>query len=307
MKSRLVIGSRNSKLALAQAESVASKLREVNPGLEVSISRIVTSGDRNPRTRLDQMAGVGVFVKELETALLAGDIDLAVHSLKDVPTQIPDGLSLLAVTERLDPRDVLVSRGLKLQELSPGSKIGTGSLRRSAQLAQCRPDLDVVSIRGNVDTRLRRVASGEVDGVILAAAAMSRLGWEDRITEYLALEYFLPAAGQGALVIEGRTGDDEVGGLVSPLNHLPTWRSVAAERAFLSALGGGCRAPIAALGMVSGNLLKLDGMVADVSGKKVLRASEIGNALLPEEVGARLAHKMAGMGAARFVAAGRLG
>lgn len=301
MRRKLIVGSRSSKLAVIQTESVVTKIRETNPDLEVSISKIVTKGDRNRRTQLDRMAGIGVFVKEIEEALLDGRIDIAVHSLKDVPTEMPQELCLLAVTERLDPRDVLVSRTGRLDEIPPGSKIGTGSLRRTVQLAQYRPDLETCGIRGNIDTRLRKVSSGEVDGVILAAAAILRLGWEDKISEYLPIESFLPAVGQGTLVIEARLDDGEVAELVSPINNLPTWQSITAERTFLSALGGGCRAPIAALGTVGYTTLKLQGMVADISGQKVLYASEEGSAMSPEEIGAQLAQKMLNMGASEFI------
>ncbi len=301
MKTKIVVGSRGSQLALIQAESVAAKIRETNPHFEVSLSKIVTKGDRERHTRLDEVAGIGVFVKELEEALLGNSIDLAVHSLKDMPVQIPQGLCLLAVAERLDPRDVLVSKS-RLDALAPGSRIGTGSLRRAVQITQYRPDLKACSIRGNIGTRLRKVSCGEVDGVILAAAAMVRLGWEDKISEYLSLERFLPAVGQGALAIEARLGDEEIARLISPINHLPTWQGVTAERAFLSALGGGCRAPIAALGTVDGDILKLKGMVAEASGRKILHSSEEGSAKSPEEVGVRLAQKMLGMGASSFIA-----
>jgi len=307
MKRKVIIGSRGSRLALIQTESVAAKIREANPGIEVAISKIVTQGDRNHHIQLDRMAGIGVFVKELEEALLAGKIDLAVHSLKDMPTQIPSGLCLLAVTERLDPRDVLISRGGKLAELAPGSRIGTGSLRRAAQLSACRPDLEACSIRGNVDTRLRKVAEGEFAGVILAAAAMKRLGWEEKISEYLPLEYFLPAVGQGALGIEARSDDKEIAQIVSPLNHLPTWQSVTAERALLRALGGGCRAPIAALGTVNDTTLKLEAMVADVREKKILRSAEEGSLTMPEQLGEKLAQKLLAMGAAEFIAEAKQG
>jgi len=301
VRKKIVVGSRGSKLALIQAESVMVKIREVNPNLEVSISKIATRGDRDSFTQLNRMADVGVFVKELEEALLDSRIDLAVHSLKDMPTQIPQGLYLMAVTERLDPRDVLVSRSERLAELAPGSRIGTGSFRRAVQLTSYRSDLEVCSIRGNVDTRLRKVSCGEVDGVILAAAAIVRLEQEDKISEYLPLEHFLPAVGQGALVIETRLGDEEIAGFISPINHFPTWQNVTAERAFLSALGGGCRAPIAALGTVNGTTLKLEGMVADMTGKRVIRASEVGSTTAPEQVGVRLAQKMLAMGASKFI------
>jgi hydroxymethylbilane synthase len=301
LRKHIIIGSRGSRLALIQAESVLPQLKETNPHLKFSLSKIVTEGDRNRRLSLDRMAGVGVFVKELEAALLDGRIDLAVHSLKDLPTEIPGGLYLAAVVERLDPRDILVSRLGRLAELAPGSRIGTDSIRRAIQLAAYRPDLEACSIRGNVDTRLRKVSSGELDGVILAATAMLRLGWADRITEYLPLEYFLPPAGQGALGIEIRANDEEIGELVSPLNHQPTWQSVVAERTFLSALGGGCRAPIATLGTINGNTLKLMGMVSDASGKKILRASGEGSATTPEQLGIRLARKMLKIGASKFI------
>ncbi len=301
MRTKITVGSRSSKLALIQAESVAAKIREVNPHPAISISKIVTHGDRNRHTQLDRMRGVGVFVKELEEALLDGRIDLGVHSLKDMPIEIPQELCLLGVTQRNDPRDVLVARARSLAELASGSRIGTGSLRRAVQIASCRPDLGVCSLRGNVDTRLRKVSGGEIDGVILAAAALLRLGREEEITEYLPLEHFLPAVGQGTLVIEGRLGDNEIAELVSPINHLPTWQGITAERAFLSALGGGCRAPIAALGTVDSTSLKLQGMVADASGQKLLYASEEGDAMTPEKVGRRLAQKILEMGASEFI------
>ncbi len=305
MMRRLIVGSRGSRLALSQTEAVVSELKKVNPDLEISISRVLTQGDRDRRTSLDRMGEVGVFVKGLEEALLDGRIDLAVHSLKDVPSEIPQGLRLLAVTKRLDPRDVLVAKS-KLDELSSGARIGSGGLRRAIQLTQYRLDLKVCSIRGNVDTRLRKVTNGEFDGVIVAAAALLRLGWEDKITEYLPLRHFLPAVGQGALVIEARAGDEDIVQAVSPINHLPTWRSVTAERAFLRALGGGCRAPIASLGTVIDTTLRLEGMVADVNSREVLRTSDEGSTMSPEEVGERLAQRMLAMGASEFISKARL-
>jgi hydroxymethylbilane synthase len=301
MRRKLVVGSRGSQLALLQTESVVASIREINPGIEVGITKIVTTGDRNRRIGGTSTA---IFVKELEEALLEGRIDLAVHSLKDVPTEVPPALCLMAATERLDPRDALVAN-LKLAELASGAKIGTGSLRRTAQLRSYRPDLRTYPIRGNIDTRLRKVSTGEFDGVIVAAAAMLRLGWEDRITEYLPLGDFLPAVGQGALAIEGRFGDKEIAELVSPLNHLPTWQGVTAERAFLHALGGGCRAPVAALGVVSGDTLRLEGMVASISDGKGLHALEEGDAVSAEDIGVGLAQKMLAMGAAEIIAEAR--
>jgi hydroxymethylbilane synthase len=294
---KVSIGTRGSKLAVIQAQWVLTKLREATPGLEASLVKITTRGDRESGTALDKFAGQGVFVKELEKALFDGEIDLAVHSLKDMPTEIPYGLFLAATTARLDPRDVLISRADKLAGLAPGSKIGTGSLRRSVQLSALRPDLEICGIRGNIDTRLRKVSEGEVDGIIVAAAALIRLGWEDKIAEYLPTEYFTPSVGQGALGIEIRSEDKEMASLASAINHEPTWQSVTAERTFLRALGGGCRTPIAALGIASDGVLKLSGMVASADGTRILRATEEGDAQAPEQVGKQLAQKMVEMGA----------
>jgi len=298
---RIVVGTRGSKLALIQVGLVVATLKALVPDAEITTVRVETQGDRNPHVQLDHMENRGVFVKELEEALLGRRIDLAVHSLKDVPTEIPPGLVLAAVMERIDPRDVLVTRGERLSELPPGSRIGTGSLRRSVQLACLRPDIQAQSIRGNVDTRLRKVASSEFDGVILAAAALERLGWQDKVTEYLPLDAFLPAVGQAALVIEMRQ-DDSLRELVSQMNHVPTWQSVTAERSFLYALGGGCRAPIAALGMVSGESLKLEGMVASVRQNKILRAAIEGSVVEANGLGKRLVDRLLEMGAADFIA-----
>jgi hydroxymethylbilane synthase len=301
MRRKLVVGSRRSRLALLQTESVIARIKEANPHLEVSLRKIVTTGDRH--TQLDRLE-VATFVKELEQALLEGRIDLAVHSLKDVPTELPSRLCLLAVTERLDSRDALVARA-RLNELAAGSTIGTGSLRRTVQLMGYRPDLRARPIRGNVDTRLGKVSSGEFDGVIVAAAAMLRLGWQERITEYLPLGHFLPAVGQGALVVEARVDDKEIATLVSPLNNLPAWQGITAERAFLHAMGGGCRTPVAALGTVNGNMLRLEGMVASISGQKMLRAAEEGSATSAGEIGAKLAQRMLAMGAEEIIAEAR--
>ncbi len=299
---RIIIGSRGSKLAAVQAELVLAKLREAVPGLEASIAKITTKGDRDDDTPLDNFAQQGIFVKELEKALIDGEIDLAVHSLKDLPTEIPAVLSLAAVTARIDPRDVLVSRARKLSELATGSKIGAGSLRRSIQLLALRNDLEISGIRGNIDTRLRKVSDGEIDGVIVAAAALIRLGWEDRITEYLPVEHFMPAVGQGALGIQVRSKDERITSLVSRVNHEPTWRCITAERTFLQSLGGGCRAPIAALGIVSDGVLRLSGMVASADADQILRATVEGDAQAPEQVGKRLAKKIAEMGALDLIA-----
>ncbi|MFH1651329.1 MAG: hydroxymethylbilane synthase [Chloroflexota bacterium] len=301
MRKSIVVGSRGSRLARVQTAAVVSRLRSLCPDMTVTTREIATGGDRNRRIALDHMSGIGVFVKELEEALLAREIDLAVHSLKDMPAEVPSGLSLAAVMERADPRDVLVTRGEKLAELAPGARIGTGSLRRAVQVNVRRPDLAVSGIRGNVDTRLRKVSTGEFAGVILAAAALQRLEMTERITEYLSADDFLPAVGQGALALEIRADDDDAAAIAASLNHLATWQAITGERAFLLTLGGGCRAPIAALGTVHGDRLKLAGMVADVPQRKMLRSSAEGAAADAEALGESLAREILGRGAADFI------
>lgn len=305
MNKHLIIGSRGSKLAMAQAETVAARIRERNPELEVSISRISTAGDRDRRTPLGQTAGVGIFVKELEEALLDKRIDLAVHSLKDMPSVLPEGLKITSVLEREYPGDALVTKGKKLAELPARATIGTGSLRRAAEMAAYRPDLKIVNIRGNVDTRVGKAISGELDGVILAAAGLKRLGWEAKITEYLPLEHFLPAVGQGVIAIESRTDDKETNRILARLCHLPTWYIVTAERAFLRTLAGGCQAPIAALATIAEDTLKIEGMVIDVKNNKPLRGSETGSLKQAEALGTKLAKKLLAAGADKLLAAER--
>lgn len=299
MERKFIAGSRASKLALVQTLSVINRIISSTPDCDIQLTRVVTTGDRDLDTSLDRI-GPAIFVKEIEQALLDYRIDFAVHSLKDVPTELPPGLCLLAVTERLDPRDVLIAKA-KLCELAPGSKIGTGSIRRTAQLKQLRQDLEICSIRGNIDTRIRKVSSGDVDGIIIAAAALIRLEWEHEITEYLSLNTFLPAAGQGVLVIEARANDKETADIIAPINHLATWQSIIAERAFLSAIGGGCRAPVAVLGTVTGPSLMLEAMVIDYDGKRKLQMTEHGTVNNPEVLGISLAHKMLDMGAADLI------
>jgi hydroxymethylbilane synthase len=302
MSNKIVVGTRGSRLALTQTETIAEQIRRANPDTEVVITRIVTEGDQNRHVQLNNLQGIGIFVKELEGALLEGKIDLAVHSLKDMPTIMPQGLRIGAVGLRQDPRDVLISKGQKLFDLPAGAKIGTGSMRRAIQVKACRPDLEVLGIRGNVDTRLRKVSDGEFDGIISAAAALKRLGWEDKITEYLSVDDFLPSVGQGALAIEARVDDEKVPIILGQLNHLLTFYSITAERSFLSALGGGCRAPIAALATVSDSILHIDGLISNVSGTKIMRDSERGSVDEAREAGERLAQKMLDGGAEKFLA-----
>ena len=300
MKPEVIIGTRGSRLAVTQANIVASELQCAHPTIQIEIRKIVTEGDRNRNISIDEAGNTGVFVKALEEALADGRIDIAVHSLKDMPTLLPVSMCLAAVTKRIDPRDALVADA-GLGGLKPGSLIGTGSLRRAAQLKNLRGDLQVISIRGNVDSRLRKVSSGELQGVIVAAAAMLRLGWDAKITEYLPLEYFLPAVGQGALAIETRKGDSVIEEYVSVLNHLPTRQAVNAERAFLHAVEGGCRAPVAALATIDGQILKITAMVSDKAGTKIIKKSLEGDARRAESQGVKLAQMMLDAGAASLI------
>jgi hydroxymethylbilane synthase len=277
-------------------------LRSVYPKLSFEITTVKTAGDSDRKTSLKVLGGKGIFVKELEEALLRREIDIAVHSLKDVPTDIPAGLKLAAVTRRLDPRDVLVSAsGVSLSKLPSGSRIGTGSQRRAVQLMNCRRDIAVTDMRGNIDTRLRKCFGGEVDGVMLAAAALIRMKLEDRITEYLPVDKFVPAVGQGALGIEVRDNDKLADEIVAPLNHEGTWREVSAERAFLKALGGGCREPIAALAVVKRTSLRICGMVANSATFEVMYADVKGSSSEAEQLGIHLAQKMVELGAERLI------
>jgi len=299
---RIVIGTRGSKLAMIQSGSVAAEIRRLHPDTDVRIERIATRGDRDAAAKLENIAGLGVFVKELEDALLDSRIDMAVHSLKDMTTEIAPELRLAAVTQRIDPRDVFISSGKTLKEMPSGAKIGTGSLRRAIQIGVYRPDFEICSIRGNIDTRLRKVADKRYDGTILASAALKRLSLDNNSYEYLSTEQFLPAVGQGALAIEVRADNEDVIGTVSRLNHLPTWQSITAERAFLKALGGGCRAPIAALGIIKDNRLILEGMVGSIGKNRLLQSSEEGEAKDAETIGVRLAGKLLDMGGDKFIA-----
>lgn len=289
----LVIGTRGSKLALWQAEWVLARLRELEPGLPVSLKRIKTAGDKMLDTPLAAIGGKGLFVKEIEDALLRGEIDLAVHSMKDVPTQLPEGLEILSIPEREDPRDVLISRdGVMLAKLAAGARIGTSSLRRQAQLLNIRPDLSIQMLRGNLDTRLRKLEAGEYDAILLAAAGLRRLGWADRVTEYLAPDVCLPAIGQGALALEGRATDTFVRDVAGRLEHWPTRVAVTAERALLERLEGGCQVPIAAHAAVVGESLSMSALVAGVNGRRLVRDSIQGAVSEAHGLGVRLAERL---------------
>ena len=293
----IIIGSRGSQLALCQTQHIVNRLQDLHPQFRFVIKRIRTKGDEHSSEPSFCFEEKGEFVRELEEALLAGEINLAVHSFKDLPLELPEGLEIAAVNQREDARDVLVSmKANSLSQLPRGASIGTGSPRRAAQIKAFRPDLDVVDIRGNLDTRLRKVSSGQFDGIILAAAGLIRLGWEARVTEYLSMDICLPAVAQGALAIEVREGDEEIKRLVSVLNHKPTKQATTAEQVFLRCLGGGCRTPIAAFGQINSGTLQLEGMVSTPDGGKLLRAKVEGSAELPEEVGSLLGEKLIARG-----------
>jgi len=300
MSSRLVIGSRGSRLALWQAEKIKDDLLRANPGFEIHIEIIKTTGDVKPDP-LSVIGGKGVFTKELEEALLDKRIDLAVHSLKDLPTVVPDGLAISAICEREDPRDALVLRngvrGGSLRELAAGSVVGTSSQRRLAQLKALRPDVVVKDLRGNVDTRVRKLDEGQYDALILASAGLIRLGLRERISAAVATDEILPAVGQGAIAIETRAGDEAAVGATNKLNHRPTELACRAERAFLRGLGGGCQFPIAAHAVIEDDVLSLQGLVARPDGSEILRGASSGVAEHGEGIGAALAARLIDQGA----------
>jgi hydroxymethylbilane synthase len=304
----LTIGSRGSKLALWQSEWVKARLQALDPEASVRIEVFKTSGDVMRDVPLASIGGQGAFTKELELALLDRRVHIAVHSLKDLPTVVPEGLAITATPEREDPRDALVLRAgadasnASLRSLSQGAVVGTSSLRRIAQLKHLRPDVEIKDLRGNVDTRLRKLDAGEFDAVILASAGLRRLGFAARISAPIETEEMLPAVSQGALGIETRADDSETNALVSRLDHAPTRAAVLAERALLRSLGGGCQVPIAAHATLDGARLRLDGLVASLDGGEVLRDSIEGEASDASAVGEALAARMLESGAASLLA-----
>ena len=290
------VGTRQSALALTQTQWVMDRLRKLQPDWEWRVEKILTKGDRILHVTLSKLGGKGLFIKEIEGALLEGRIDLAVHSMKDLPAEMPEGLVVAAVTPREDPRDCLISRsGAGLDELPAGSVVGTSSLRRQAQILVRRPDLEVKPVRGNVETRLRKLEEGQFDAVVLARAGLSRLGLEDRITEVLTIDKMVPAVGQGALAVQCRGEDESVFRLIRRINDPETEKAVRAERAFLHAFQGGCHLPVAAYAQVEGEKVFLDGLVASPDGRRVLRDRQEGDGA--EEVGRRLAEKLFRQGA----------
>jgi hydroxymethylbilane synthase len=296
----LRIGTRGSALALWQADHVRSRLTAL--GHEAEIRTITTTGDRLLDRRLEAVGGKGAFLKEIEEALLAREVDLAVHSLKDVPTTLPDGLHLAAYLERADPRDAVVARdGKTLAGLPPGATIGTTSLRRQAQIRALYPQLHLADLRGNVDTRLRRLREGHFDAILLAAAGMARLGRIHEATELLDPVQFLPAPGQGVVAIECRAGDQATAAAVAPLHHSPSTRCALAERAFLAALGGGCNLPLGAYAHADGDGLVLRAFVSHTDGSRMLGGERRG--IEPADVGGQLAEELLARGAREIITA----
>jgi hydroxymethylbilane synthase len=304
MKQQLVIGTRASKLALWQAEYIADQLRQQYSGLVVKLVHIVTTGDKIVDVPLAQIGGKGLFTKELEVSMLNREIDLAVHSLKDMPTELPAGLILTAITQRADPYDALVSlRYNTLAELPQGAILGTSSLRRKAQLLHYRPDLMICDLRGNLDTRLHKLAEGQFDAIILAAAGLNRLGWGDKIRQVLPAEICLPAVGQGALAIETRQSDAQVRAMLDFLNDEAAQLATTAERAFLQTVEGGCQVPVGVFGQLIGNQIKLEAIIASLDGKILLREQRQGSKEQAFAIGCELAEHMLELGGRQILAA----
>lgn len=288
---RISIGTRGSKLALWQSEWVRSEIKKLRPDIEVSLVKIKTTGDKILDVPLAKVGGKGLFVKEIEEALLRGDVDVAVHSMKDVPTDLPSGLHLAAICKREDPRDAFISKESNIKginDLPQGAVVGTSSLRRSCQLLSRRPDLKIIQLRGNLDTRLRKLDEGHFDAIILAAAGIKRLGLGKRITSILPPDVSLPAIGQGAIGIECRVDDEFINDLLLPLNDPETSLCVRAERAFLKKLEGGCQVPIAAYARIDGSLI-MDGLVGSISGDRLIRGHREGSPEECEQIGSSLA------------------
>jgi hydroxymethylbilane synthase len=294
----LRVATRKSQLALWQAEHVATLLRQAHAGLEVELVPIVTQGDRIQDRTLAAIGGKGLFIKELEVALEERRADIAVHSMKDLPSDLPEGLTIAAVLERADARDALLTaKAARLDDLPRGARVGTSSLRRQAQLLAARPDLTIATLRGNVDTRLRRLDAGDMDAIVLACAGLIRLGLESRITSRLDPKISLPAVAQGVIGIECRSADARTRGLVTVLNHPATRIAMDAERAFAHRLGGSCQSPIAAHAELEGKFLILDGMVAEPDGSRLLRDTLSGSVDDPAAVGGLLAERILAAGA----------
>jgi len=297
----LKVGTRGSPLALKQTGIVMEALRRRRPGLTLDVHVIRTTGDRMQDVALAAIGGKGVFVKELEEALLERRIDLAIHSMKDVPALLPEGLEIAAMLEREDPRDVLISRGnFKLERIPPGARIGTGSLRRGCQLKNIYTDVEIVPIRGNLDTRIKKIERDNLDGIIVAAAGLKRMGWQERASQYIPPEIMTPAIGQGALGVEVRRGED-VGEIVSVVNHGKTFTEVSAERAFLAVFGAGCQVPIAAYGQVEKDSITVTGLVGSLDGRMLVKDRVRGPVAEAEQMGRLLAERILAAGGRQII------
>ncbi|CAG7655401.1 hydroxymethylbilane synthase [Paenibacillus allorhizosphaerae] len=303
---KIVVGTRQSALALTQTGQVIDQLKALcmEHGIEVEfeLKKIVTKGDRILDVTLSKVGGKGLFVKEIEQALFDGEIDFAVHSMKDMPFQLPEGLVVGAIPEREDPRDCLITKnGGGFDELPQGAKLGTSSLRRACQLQQQRPDLNIVSVRGNIDSRIRKLETEGLDAIMLAGAGLHRMGWKDRIDAYLPTELCLPAVGQGALCIECRGDDAFVLGLLAKYRHEPTTVTVTAERSFLGRLNGGCQVPIGAYAQLAQDgQITLTGMVGSPDGKQMIKETMTGTD--PEQLGLHVAEALIARGASEILA-----
>jgi hydroxymethylbilane synthase len=296
------IATRKSPLAMWQAEHVAAALRNAYPGLDVEIIGMSTQGDKILDTPLAKIGGKGLFVKELEQRMLDGTADIAVHSMKDVPVDLPDGLHLAVMLEREDPRDAFVSNDFDaIESLHDGARVGTSSLRRQCQLADRRPDLEIIPLRGNVNTRLRKLDAGDYDAIILASAGLKRLGMGERIRSYLPVEDSLPAIGQGAIGIECLIDDARINALLQPLHHQDTADCVAAERAMNARLEGGCQVPIGGHAVLEGDRLHLRGLVGSVDGSEIVRASQTGARQEAGPLGRQVADDLLAHGAATIL------
>lgn len=300
---RLILGSRGSKLALWQADYVASQLSRKVPDLNVEVKVIKTKGDKILDVALSRIGDKGLFTREIENELLDGSIDMAIHSMKDLPSQLAPGLCLAAVLERENPSDVLISRqGYKFNDLPEGAVIGTSSLRRISQIRALRPDIILVDIRGNVETRIRKMYEQELDGIVLAYAGVKRLGFEDKISDFLPHDVILPAVGQGAIAVEIREGDCSNLDLARRINHDSTDWATRTERSFLRVLEGGCQVPIGCYAQVRGESIIVEGLIASLDGRQVFRGSIQGKCQEADLIGQQLAHDLLQKGAARILA-----
>ncbi|MBI4388940.1 MAG: hydroxymethylbilane synthase [Nitrospinae bacterium] len=301
-KNKIRIGTRGSPLALWQANWIKSRLQSIHPGLEAEIVPIKTSGDKIQDVALAKIGGKGLFVKEIEEALLRGEIDIAVHSMKDVPVKLPAGLNIVAIPAREDPRDALISQnGVKLKDLPQKARVGTGSLRRITQLLHYRPDLEIVPLRGNIETRIKKMTAESLDGIVLAVAGLRRMGMEDKISEAIDPGILLPAMGQGAVGVEARQFDAGTLELVLELDHEETHIALEAERAFLRALGGGCQVPIGAHATLSADQLTLKAVVGSLDGKQIFKSEKTGIPQRAREIGESLGKEMLEQGAGKLL------